>query len=118
MAKNYSQRPHSLGKHSHLPIEPIGFKVENVIIDDDTKSPRLLSSYEKNAMRALTYAEKQIYYDYQRSKVNEGKEESAERVGREKKIEGVDKNQYRQILEKKSLHSFGEFGESNWNKLK
>lgn len=55
MSKNYLQRPVSASKPNIIKlIEPPGFNLNNVIIDKDTNSPRLLSTHSYNGMRKLT----------------------------------------------------------------
>lgn len=47
MSKNYAPRSQTAEKVKSIKIEAPGFNVENVILDEETKSPRFLSSYDK-----------------------------------------------------------------------
>ena len=47
MSKNYAPRSQTAEKVNYIKFEAPGFNVENVILDEETLSPRLLSSYYK-----------------------------------------------------------------------
>lgn len=65
MSKNYTQRAHTTEKGNVFKTESPGFNPDNVTIDEDTKSPRFLSSFVKGGMRRLDPHEKKIYYEHQ-----------------------------------------------------
>ena len=52
MSKNYSQRAQTVEKITNK-LEMPGFNLDNVILDEEMQSPRLLSSFERGGMRPL-----------------------------------------------------------------